>query len=141
MPCFSVHFYIVGCPCCTTSASLIAQGLCCLCEFGPQFGSYSLPCPAAPCYPLLCTNSSHYSSRKPSSNTPSDADAENHGSGLEMLACLWLLGQGLGLPPQALHVPRTVPQVCQSRSAAASGRHSQTENILLSKAQPKDGRG
>lgn len=37
------------------------------------------------------------------------------------------------------HAP--IPQVCQSRSAAASGRHSQTENILLSKAQPKDGRG
>lgn len=30
MPCFSEHFYIVGCPCCSTSASLVAQGLCCL---------------------------------------------------------------------------------------------------------------
>lgn len=44
MPCFSVPFYIVGCPCCTTSASLVAQGLCCLCGVGSHSGSYSLPC-------------------------------------------------------------------------------------------------
>lgn len=31
--------------------------------------------------------------------------AWNHGLRLQMLPCLWLPGQGLGLLPQALHVP------------------------------------
>lgn len=48
---------------------------------------------------------------------------------------------GSGSLPWALHVPGIYSQACQKRSAGASDRHSQAKSILLSKAQPRHGRG
>lgn len=56
-----------------------------------------------------------------------------------MLPCLWLLGQGLTSYLRHARAMRLFPR-CVRADQRSKWRNSQTESILLSEAQPRDGR-